>query len=91
MKVFRALWVQVAQVAQWAQGASRNHMFWHFRIVLFAETTLQIFTPWNLRAQGSMGCLQVFPALSMEKGCKNHIENLNFWQVLKKELAISNA
>ena len=23
-----------------------------------------------------MGCLQVFPAISMEKGCKNHRETL---------------
>ena len=37
MEVFRALGVQVAQ---WVQGTSRNHMFWHFRIVLFAEEAL---------------------------------------------------
>jgi hypothetical protein len=26
--------------------------------------------------QGIKGCLQVFPAISLEKGCKNHKETL---------------
>ena len=35
------------------------------------------YTPWKLRTQGIMGCLlHVYPALSMEKGCKNHRETL---------------
>ena len=39
-------------------------------------STLQIFTPWKLRGLGITGSLQGKPALSMEKGCKNHKETL---------------
>ena len=38
--------------------------------------TLQIFTPWKLRALGITGSLQGKPVLSMKKGCKHHKETL---------------
>ena len=37
---------------------------------------LYIFNPHCKCLQGITGCLQVFPALSIEKGCKNHKETL---------------
>ena len=51
----------------------------HWRIsryFLFLLHTLQIFTPWKLQGLGITGSLQRKPALSMEKGCKNHKETL---------------
>ena len=65
-----------------------NKKFWRFEATFFSDIklrkstsksilpTLQIFTPWKQQAQGITGCLQVFPALSMEKGCNNHRETL---------------
>ena len=47
-----------------------------FSWMRFSRTTLQIFTPWKLRGLGITGSLQGKPALSMEKGCKNHKETL---------------
>ena len=34
------------------------------------------FYPTKTTGQGITGCLQVFPTLSIEKGCKNHSETL---------------
>ena len=40
------------------------------------DAALQIFSPWKLRGLGITGSLQGKPALSLEKGCKNHKETL---------------
>ena len=43
--------------------------------IIILNSTLQIFTPWKLQGLRISGSLQGEPALSMEKGCKNHKES----------------
>ena len=62
------------QCCHWSDLAS-----FHSKKVLVEDLysiTLHIFTPWKLRGLEIMGSLLGKPALSMEKGCKNHKETL---------------
>ena len=69
--------------SEWEEGDVNLYGF-GIKLKALFTSALQIFTPWKLRGPGIMGSLQGKPALSMEKGCKNHKETLCMTYVVYK-------